>query len=132
MTDINITSNTAPNGLNLEGDDSGNVNINNFVFENNNNQDIDIDGEILLSFNYFINFKIYIFNIYNNDGDYLFKGILDGKIAFYKCNIDLNDIDKGIIHFNGDGNGDFTFYQSNITRNRNNQNKKYNEINHYN
>eukprot|EP01084_Bolivina_argentea_P194618 333940_1 len=117
ITTITITDNTAVNGILFSGTDSGAVNINNFVFGDNNG-DLSIDGDTLILFDSFTDLSINTCNIFTNDGDYLFKATLSGNIIFTDCQIDKNDIDKGIIYIKGDGSGDFIFTSSSITRNR--------------
>eukprot|EP01083_Nonionella_stella_P172961 595103_1 len=117
MTAITVSNNTATNGILFRGTSTGNVDVSNFVFEYNND-DPSINGETLILFDSFIDLSIDNCNVLANDGDYLFKGTLLGDIVISNCIIDQNDIDYGLIHIDGAGDGDFIFTSSRITRNR--------------
>ncbi len=54
MTDVKAEYNQALNGLHFIGTNNGNVNVNNFMFQYNND-DLSIDGEILILFDSFGN-----------------------------------------------------------------------------
>eukprot|EP01084_Bolivina_argentea_P194621 333944_1 len=117
ITTITITDNTAVNGILFSGTDSGAVNINNFVFGDNNG-DLSIDGDTLILFDSFTDLSINTCNIFTNDGDYLIDAILKGDTNINDCNIHNNDIDNELIRISANY-GSFRMTATNITDNKN-------------
>ena len=117
ILDVIINDNTAINGILFTGSDSGDVDIYNFQFINNNWDDLSVDGQTLIQFDYFSNVNIDNCDLSKNDGDYLFTMIVNGSIEYNNCNIYNNDIDITIISITETGIGDFTFINSNIFNN---------------
>ena len=74
-----MTDNTAINGILFDGEDSGDVNVENFNFTNNNIENEFIDGMTLIQFNNFVNLNVYHCHISMNDANYLFNAIINGN-----------------------------------------------------
>eukprot|EP01083_Nonionella_stella_P030706 84145_1 len=120
MTDIKVVNNTAINVMLFYGimDNTNNANINNFVFAHNNIANTSMNANTLLQFDRFYDLNVHNLTSYRNTGRYLLKGVLSGDIVFSNCIIEKNNIDYGLIHIAGSGDGDFIFTSSRITRNR--------------
>ena len=116
LSNFTVTKNIAINGLLLNGTGSGNIDIDDFVFEDNG-EDLIIDGGVLISFNFFTDLDVNTCSLYNNNGDYLFRAFVSGDINFIYCNIYENDISDTLIFLDGDLNGNFEFVSSNIANN---------------
>eukprot|EP01084_Bolivina_argentea_P178794 309036_1 len=115
ITDINVSENTAINSILFRGSNSGNVFISNINFDGHNQNGL-IDGDILILLDSFINSHVEICDIFENDGNYLFKGILSGNISFNECNIYHNYINQSIVTMTSEG-GFLTLSSSNIISN---------------
>eukprot|EP01083_Nonionella_stella_P043756 118081_1 len=117
VTTLTVSNNTANNGLLFRGTNSGDVDVNDLVFEYHND-DSSIQSETLLLFDLFINANMTSCHLRNNHANYLFKGSLSGDIVFSDCIMDQNEIDTTIINITSSGTGNVVLKDSNITNNQ--------------